>query len=102
MKFKKGDQVQIMTGKDKGKAGSVSSILKDKDRVIVDGLNMFKKRSKPQGQGKKGETLMVARAIPAANVMYVCKNCKKPTRLGSRVEGDKKVRYCKKCDASAT
>jgi len=40
--------------------------------------------------------------MPAANVMYVCKNCKKPTRLGNRMDGETKVRYCKKCDASAT
>lgn len=101
MKFKKGDQVQIMSGKDRGKTGTVSTVIKDKDRVIVADLNMLKKRSKPRRQGQKGETLMVARPIPAANVMYVCKNCKKPTRLGARVEGGKKVRYCKKCDASA-
>lgn len=102
MNFKKGDQVRILSGKDRGKTGSVSSVLKDRDRVIVADLNLFKKRSKPKKQGQKGETLMIARSIPAANVMYVCKNCGKPTRLGARVEGDKKVRYCKKCDASAT
>lgn len=102
MNFKKGDQVQIMTGKDRGKTGAVSDVLKDKDRVIVADLNMFKKRTKSRKQGQKGETIMAARSIPASNVMYVCKNCKKPTRLGARVEGDKKVRYCKKCDASTT
>lgn len=102
MNFKKGDQVQILSGKDRGKAGVVSSVLKDKDRVIVADLNVFKKRSKPKKQGQKGEVLMIARSIPASNVMYVCKNCNKPTRLGARVEGDKKVRYCKKCDTSTT
>lgn len=102
MKFKKGDQVQILSGKDRGQTGSISHVFKDKDRVIVADLNMFKKRSKPKKQGQKGETIMMARSIPAANVMYICKNCKRPTRLGARVEGDQKVRYCKKCDASAT
>jgi large subunit ribosomal protein L24 len=102
MKFKKGDQVQIMSGKDRGQSGSVSAILKDKNRVIVANLNMFKKRSKPKKQGQKGETLMIARSIAAANVMYVCKNCSKPTRLGTRIEKDKKVRYCKKCSATAS
>lgn len=102
MKFKKGDQVQILSGKDRGQTGSISHVFKDKDRVIVADLNMFKKRSKPKKQGQKGETIMMARSIPAANVMYICKNCKRPTRLGARVEGDQKVRYCKKCDASAS
>jgi large subunit ribosomal protein L24 len=69
--------------------------------VIVAELNMFKKRNRPKKQGQKGETLMVARSIAAANVMYVCKNCNRATRLGSRIEGDKKFRYCVKCDASA-
>ncbi|OGY98676.1 MAG: 50S ribosomal protein L24 [Candidatus Liptonbacteria bacterium RIFCSPHIGHO2_01_FULL_57_28] len=101
MKFKKGDQVQIMLGKDRGKTGTINAVLKDKDRVVVENLNMYKKRTRPKRQGQKGETLMVARAIPAANVMYICKNCKRPTRLGARVEGDQKVRYCKKCDAAA-
>lgn len=91
-----------MSGKDRGKSGTISHVLKDKDRVIVADLNMYKKRSRATRQGQKGETLMVARAIPAANVMFICKNCKRPTRLGARVEGDQKVRYCKKCEASAS
>ena len=102
MKFKKGDQIQILSGKDRGKTGTISEVIKDKDRVVVADLNMFKRRTKPKKQGQNGETIMAARSIPASNVMFICKNCKRPTRLGARVEGDKKMRYCKKCDAAAS
>jgi large subunit ribosomal protein L24 len=66
-------------------------------RVIVDGLNIFKKRSRPKKQGQKGETVLVPRPMPAGKVMLICTNCKNPTRVGFRTEGAIKVRYCKKC-----
>jgi large subunit ribosomal protein L24 len=98
MRLKKGDEVKIMRGKDRGKTGTINAVLRDEDRIVVADRNMFKKRTRPKKQGQKGETLMVARPMPAANVMYVCKNCKRASRLGARVEGDRKVRYCKKCE----
>src|ERR1044072_3250344 len=100
MNLKKGDAVQIMKCKDRGKSGAVNAVLKEEGRVIVAGLNLFKKRQRPRKQGQKGETLMMPRPLQFSNVMLVCKNCKKPTRIGMRMEGDTKVRYCKKCEAS--
>lgn len=100
MKLRKGDNVYIASGKDKGKSGTVSAILKEKDRVLVKDMNLVKKRRRAMKQGEKGQTVEVARSIHSSNVMLVCKNCKKPARVGYRMEGDTKVRYCKQCDAS--
>lgn len=100
MKLKKGDNVQIISGKDKGKSGTIQEILLEKDRVVVQGLNLKKKRRRPQKQNEKGQTVEIARSLNASNVMLICKNCKKPTRVGFRMDGDKKVRFCKQCEAS--
>lgn len=97
MKIKKGDQVKIMSGKDRGKIGNILHAMPVEDRVIVDGLNVFKKRSRPKTQGQKGETVLVPRPMPASRVMLICTNCKLPTRVGFRADGPRKVRYCKKC-----
>ena len=99
MKLKKGDQVKIVTGRDRGKIGNVSRVLTDGNAIVIDGLNLYKKRVRPKQQGKKGETILVARPLSASNVMLVCLSCKKPTRVGFRLEGDTKIRYCKKCKA---
>jgi large subunit ribosomal protein L24 len=66
---------------------------------MIDGLNVFKKRSKPRKQGEKGQIVAVSRPLAASKVMIICPNCKSPTRIGGRVEGSRKVRYCKKCQA---
>jgi large subunit ribosomal protein L24 len=97
MKLHKGDNVKIMSGKDRGKAGAVLHAYPEEDRIVIDGLNLFKKRSKPKKQGQKGEMVLVPRPMPASKVMLICANCKRPTRVGFRMDGQRKVRYCKKC-----
>ncbi len=97
MKLKKGDTVKIMGGKDRGKTGTILHALPTEGRIIIDGLNIFKKRSRPKKQGQKGETVLVPRPMPASKVMLICSSCKLPTRVGFRIEGARKVRYCKKC-----
>ncbi|MDO8504538.1 MAG: 50S ribosomal protein L24 [Candidatus Liptonbacteria bacterium] len=99
MKLKKGDQVKILTGKDKGKTGPILFVFSVNEKVIVEGLNLVKKRNRPKQQGKTGETVLVPRAIPASNVALLCKNCKNAVRVGFRMSGGEKVRYCKKCEA---
>lgn len=88
-----------MAGMDHGKTGTVLYVIPEEERVAVDGLNVFKKRSRPKTQGQKGETVLVPRPMAASKVMLVCANCKNPTRVGFRMEGPRKVRYCKKCKA---
>lgn len=100
MKIKKNDQVKIIKGKDRGKVGSVLRVLPKENKVVVEGLNLFKKRVKPKRARQKGEVVLVPRPLPVSNVMVICKDCKNPTRIGWRKEGESKVRYCKKCQAS--
>lgn len=100
MKLKKGDQVKIMSGKDRGKTGAILRSLPDADKVVVDGLNVFKKRARPKKQGEKGQMIMVSRPLPVSKVMLICSVCKEPTRIGSRIEGGVRMRYCKKCKAN--
>ena len=99
MKIKKGDQVKILSGKDRGKAGAVFTVFSEEGRVTVEGLNLYKKRVRPKRAGQKGETVSVPRPMSVSNVMLVCSSCKKPSRVGHRLEGKNKVRYCKKCKA---
>lgn len=97
MKIKKGDIIKIISGKDKGKTGKVVKIISEKNRVVAEGLNLYKKHVRPKKQGEKGETVMLPRPIEASNVMIVCSSCKKAARFGCRLEGGQKTRICKKC-----
>jgi large subunit ribosomal protein L24 len=88
-----------MSGKDKGKQGKVTKVDMSAGRLLLQGLNLFKKHKRPKKQGEKGEIIEVSRFIDASNVMVVCKSCGKPTRVGYTMDGDKKLRVCRKCDA---
>lgn len=100
MNIKKGDQVKIISGKNRGKSGAVLSVFSSVNKISVEGVNLYKKRSKPKNQGQKGETVLVARPFAVSNAMLICKNCKVATRIGFRLEGKQKSRYCKKCSAN--
>jgi large subunit ribosomal protein L24 len=95
-KIKKEDTVQIIAGKDKGKRGRILKILRDKDRVMVEGANIVKKAQKRRSQQDRGGIIEVEAAIHASNVQIVCKKCG-PTRIGYKVDGKTKTRVCKKC-----
>ena len=95
-KIRKDDTVEVIAGKDKGKRGSVVRILRDKDRVIVLGLNMVKKAMRKRNQQDRGGIVEIEAPIHVSNVMVVCKKCG-PTRIGYKVDGDKKTRICRKC-----
>lgn len=97
MKIHKGDTVKIMLGKDVGKTGKVTKIDNKKNKVLLDGLNLFKKHIKPKRQGEKGQTVTIPRPMNVSNVMLFCSSCKKPVRIGQKIEGGKKQRICKKC-----
>ena len=95
-KIRRDDTVEVIAGKDKGKRGSVVRILRDKDRVIVLGLNMVKKAMRKRSQQDRGGIVEIEAPIHISNVMVVCKKCG-PTRIGYKIEGDKKTRICRKC-----
>ena len=96
MKLKKGDNVKILSGKDRGKTGVILKAFPETDRIMIDGLNVFKKRSKPRKQGEKGQIVAVSRPLAASKVMLICPNCKAPTRVGGRTEGSRKVALLQK------
>ena len=96
VKLKKGDNVRIIAGKDKGKEGRILKIDRKEGRVIVEGLNMVKKTMKPQREGEKGSIAEIEAPLQISNVMILCKKCG-PTRIGFQVTDDAKTRVCKKC-----
>jgi len=104
MKIKKGDTVLIITGKDRGKQGTVSRAMPQDNKVIVEGLNIVKKHVRPQGQTRQGGVIEKAMPIQVSNTMLICTECGEPTRvaLDRRPLGtDQKlrpVRVCKKCN----
>ncbi len=99
MRIKKGDQVVMLGGKDRGKTGKVSIALPNKDKVIVGGINLIKKHVRARKQGQKGQIVSKERAVPVSSVALICKSCGKPTRIGYKMIGESKVRVCKKCGA---
>lgn len=92
--------MRIILGKDRGKIGPVLKVFPEIEKISVDGLNLYKKRVKPKQQGQKGEIVSAPRPMHISNVMIICSNCKKPARIGRRLESDSKIRYCKKCKAT--
>ena len=96
-KLKKGDQVKLIAGKDKGKTGTILKVDRENGKVLVDGLNIVKKTVKPKGQGEKGNIVEVEAAIHISNVMIICPKCG-PFKMGIRTDGENKVRFCKKCE----
>ena len=96
-KIKKNDNVLILTGKDKGKQGRVLRVLKKKQRVIVEGVNLVSKTLRKSDKYPNGGIARVEAPIHISNVMLICPHCGKPTRVGRRDE-PKHPRYCKKCN----
>lgn len=92
-KIKKGDTVKVIAGKDKDKEGKVIAVDAKAGKVIVEGVNMIKKHTKPSAANQNGGIVTKEAAIDASNVMYVHKG--KATRVGFKVENDKKVRFAK-------
>jgi len=99
MKIKKGDQVEIIAGKDKGKKGKVVTAFPRDLKVIVEGLNIVKKAQKARRYGQKGQLVEVPAPIDVSNVKLVCAQCSKTTRVGYVRNEKQKERMCKKCEA---
>ncbi len=87
----------ITAGKDRGRSGRVEKVLPQKDMVVIPGINEYKKHRKPMGQDRPGEIVTLVRPISASKVSIVCQKCKLVTRVGYRLEADKKIRVCRKC-----
>ena len=98
MNIKKGDHVKVLSGKDKGKEGVVLRALPQKERVVVEKVNIIKKAMRPTQQNPQGGISTVEAPIHVSNVMLVCPECKQATRVNhKRDEDGTKIRVCKKC-----
>jgi len=96
--IKKDDKVKVIVGKDKGKIGKVLKVVKKKNRILVEKINMAKRHSRPTAQNRQGGILEKEMPIQWSNVMLMCNKCVKPTRVKmQRLENGKKVRTCGKC-----
>ena len=93
LKIKKGDMVKVITGRDKDKEGKVIAVNQKDGKVVVEGVNMLTKHTKPSVANQNGGIVHQEGPIDASNVMYVHKG--KATRVGFKMDGDKKVRYAK-------
>jgi len=96
IKLKIGDTVKILAGKDKGREGKIEKILPKKEKILVPGVNIYKKHVKGS-QGQKGGIYDIPRPLAFSKVSLLCPKCKKSTRVGFNVLKDEKVRVCKKC-----
>ena len=96
IKFKVGDTVKIMAGKDKGRDGKIEKILPEESKVVIPGVNLYKKHVKGFGD-VKGGVYDIPRPLGFGKIALVCPKCKKITRIGFKFAGDEKVRICKKC-----
>ena len=91
MNLKVGDKVIVIAGSNKGKEGTIKKVLRQENRVIIEGVNLVKKHQKGNGQ-ESGGILEVEAPIHASNVMIIDPKTKKPTRIGKKIDKDKKVR----------
>ena len=95
MNLKVGDKVMVIAGSNKGKEGTIKKVLKNENKVIVEGVNMVKKHQKDNGNGTGG-ILEIEAPIDRSNVMIIDPKTKKPTRIGHKIVKDKKVRIARR------
>ncbi|MCE5196719.1 MAG: 50S ribosomal protein L24 [Negativicutes bacterium] len=101
MHVRKDDTVVILQGKDAGKQGKILVAMPNDRKVIVEGINIIKRHTRPSNTNPKGGIVEKEAPVFAARVQVVCKSCKKPTRVGRKIAEDgSHVRYCKKCGQS--
>ncbi|MCL1926987.1 MAG: 50S ribosomal protein L24 [Syntrophorhabdaceae bacterium] len=98
MQIRKNDIVKVVTGKEKGKVGRVLKVDRENEKIVVEKINMVKRHLKPGKTHPQGGIVEKEAAIASSNVMIMCDNCNKPTRIANRIEADgNKSRACKHC-----
>lgn len=97
---KKGDTVQVISGKSKGKQGKVLEVSPSENKAIVEGVNIVSKHLKPRGQQQQGGIIKTEGPLYVSKLMVVCPKCGKPARIANKIIDGKKVRVCKKCNAN--
>lgn len=100
-KFKVGDQVQVASGSHKAKTGPIEKILIAENKVVVANVNIYKRHRKVTAKQPAG-IFEIARPIDVSKIFLICPKCKKPTRIGFKLQAETKVRVCKKCHQEIT
>ncbi len=99
--LRKGDQVEVIAGKDKGRVGKILRVLCDEDRAVVERINMIKRHTKPREMGQQGQIVEKEASIHVSNLQLICPECTKTGRIGRKIlEDGTKVRVCKSCGES--
>ncbi len=100
MDIRKGDKVKVLSGKDRGKTGKVLQVFPKEGRISVEGINILIKHLRPRRRGETGQRIEFPSPMSASNLMLVCQQCGRPSRIGHMTTDDggkKKFRVCKKC-----
>ena len=100
MKIKKGDNIMVISGKDRGKTGVIERVLTKTDKVVIAGVAMAKRHLKPSRQNPQGGIITMPAPIAVSNVMLVCPHCGKPVRIAHKVGAEMKERICRKCQGN--
>lgn len=98
MKIKKGDTIQVIAGKDKGRQGKVERVYAKSEKILIENINMYKKHVQKSEQMPKGGVVDISRPLTVSNIMFLCPKCKKISRIGYTIIETKKMRICKKCN----
>lgn len=98
MKLKRNDEVIVIRGKDKDKKGKIEKVISSENKVLVPGLNIYKRHMKSRMQNKPSEIIEITKPFSVSNVALICPNCHKKTRVGYKIENKEKIRICKKCN----
>ena len=98
LKFRVGDEILVTAGKDKGKKGKIERVIPKEARVVVAGVNMYKRNMKGSSKVRQSGIIDIVKPISVGNVAIVCPKCKLPTRIGYVTKNNEKNRVCKKCD----
>ncbi len=97
MKLKKGDNVKVVLGKDKGKTGKIEKVFSKTQKVLINGVNQYKRHLKARSQKEPSEIVTITKPLPIGSVAFICPHCKLPTRIGFSISKDDKIRVCRKC-----
>lgn len=98
MKFKKGDQIIVTLGKDKGRKGKIETVYPKEGTVLVPGINMYKRHMKKRDEKHPGGIIEFARPLGMGKIALLCPKCGVQTRIGMSITGKEKIRICKKCN----
>ena len=97
MKVKKGDNILVIAGKDKGRTGKIMKSFPKELKVLVEGINLKKKHVRPKREGEKGQVVQIPAVLDISNIKLICPKCGKAARIGYSIENKEKYRICKKC-----